>query len=274
MRIHGICLVKNEGDIMRYFLGQSARWCDSIYVFDNGSTDSTWATAQELARTMPQIIPFQQDGRPFNDALRAEVFQHFKSRAQPGDWWCRLDADEIYIDDPRAFLSRVARRHHVVWSQHLQYYLTSADLPRFRPQDELTAPVIGADNLPRYYRADASESRFFRHRPGLQWADGAWPHHLGLVAPERIRVKHLQYRSPAQIQLRLDTRRAAAATGWQHFQHSLEKSWREKIAAPEGFSLDRGDGEYEIDPARLPRHLEAPSRRALKTLMHGLHLWP
>jgi hypothetical protein len=274
MRIHGICLVKNEGDIMRYFLRDSARWCDRIYVFDNGSTDHTWAIARELAGAMPQVALYKQDGRTFDDALRAEVFRHYKAQAQPGDWWCRLDADEIYIDNPREFLAQIPAQFHVVWSQHLQYFLTTADLPRFTPQDETEAPEINETNLPRYYLANASESRFFRHRAGLEWPGGAWPHHLGLVAPQRIRLKHLQYRSPAQVQRRLDTRRAAAAGGWQHFQHSLEKTWREKVADPAGLSLDRGDGQYDIDPAKLPRHLEPTWRRGLKRIMHGLHLWP
>ncbi len=39
MKIHGICLIKNEADIAAWFLGESSRWCDFIYVLDTGSTD-------------------------------------------------------------------------------------------------------------------------------------------------------------------------------------------------------------------------------------------
>jgi hypothetical protein len=164
---------------------------------------------------------------------------------------------------------------HVVWATHLQYYLTTADLPRFTPEDAAQAPEIDASNLPRYYIANASEARFFRHRAKLDWpADAAWPHHLGVVTPERIRLRHLQYRSPAQIQRRLDTRREAQANGWKHFGHSLEQTWQEKIVDPSGLTLDQFDGQFAIDPQRLPRHLETPSRRALKRVMHGLRLWP
>jgi glycosyltransferase involved in cell wall biosynthesis len=274
MRIHGICLVKNEGDIIRHFLTRSAEWCDRIYIYDNGSTDGTWEAAQETARKLPHIVLYRSEDKPFDDALRAEVFAHYRGDASRGDWWCRLDADEFYVDDPRAFLTSVPAKHHVVWTTHLQYYFTTADLERFSSADETAPPAMHADNLPRYYIANGAEARFFRHRPGLVWAGGAWPRHLGLVEPRRIRVQHFQYRSPAQIQRRLDTRRAAAARGWQHFDHSLAPTWREIISKQDGLHLDRRDGNFEIDPAQLPNHLEPPMQRAIKRVMHGFGIWP
>ena len=275
MRIHGICLMKNESDILRYFFRESLRWCDRIYVFDNGSSDATWDIVNETARVHPQIVPALREDRAFDDCLRGDIFRRFRGEAGPGDWWCRLDADEIYIDEPRAFLGRVPPGDHVVWATHLQYHITTADLARFTPEDELRAPEIDASNLPRYYAADAGEPRFFRHRARLDWpADGAWPRHVGVVTPERIRLKHLQYRSPAQIQRRLDTRREALAHGYRHFTHSIEQTWREKVADPATLAFDGCDGNFAVDPARIPRHLEPPAQRAVKRIMHGLRLWP
>jgi glycosyltransferase involved in cell wall biosynthesis len=272
MKIHGICLIKNEEDIAGYFLGESRRWCDFIYVLDTGSTDGTWEIVQEAAREFPQIIPFRKASIPFDDQLRADVFNEYRGRAGTGDWWCRLDADEIYIDDPREFLSRAPKSCHVVWTAHLQYYFTERDLERLGESPVI--PTMTAENLPVYYDANASEGRFFRHRAGLQWPGGAWPRHLGLVYPKRIRVKHFQYRSPGQIQSRLDTRRQAAASGWKHFEHSLEKDWREKIVPSSGLTLDEGNGHYVIDETRMPRHLESAPARLVKRVMHGAALWP
>lgn len=274
MRIHGIYLVKNEADIVRHSLRESARWCDRIYVYDNGSSDDTWARAEESARELPQVVLFKREDKPFDDALRAEVFRAYRDDAQAGDWWCRLDADEFYIDEPRAFLARVPPSQHVVWAASLLYYLTRDELARFTPEDERLPPEITSANLPRYYSARASEARFFRHRPRLEWDGGSWPAHLGLVSPQRIRLKHFQYRSPAQIQRRLDTRRLAKERGWHHFEHSTQMDWREKIAHAAELHLDRGDGTYVIDEGRMPRHLEAPLQRAMKRVMHGLHVWP
>lgn len=42
MRIHALCLVKNEAAILRQSLQAARAWCGAIYVFDNGSSDGTW----------------------------------------------------------------------------------------------------------------------------------------------------------------------------------------------------------------------------------------
>jgi hypothetical protein len=275
MKIHGICVVKNEGDVMRYFLTEAARWCDRICVLDNNSTDQTWDIVNEMAAQHPEVVPYRRELGPFTDALRGDVFNHFKAQAQRGDWWCRLDADEIYIDDPRAFLAAVPRAHHVVWSVHLQYYLTEADLARFAPDEEgAPLPAITAENAPRYYIANASEGRFFRHRPGLQWPSGAWPRHLGLVTPKRIRLKHLQYRSPAQARARFKTRSDVGARGGQMFDHWARADWKETLGDPAKLHEDRQDGNYVVDEGQMPRHLEGAGQRMVKRVMHGLGLWP
>jgi hypothetical protein len=273
MRIFGLCLVKNEADIIRLSLEESLRWCDRIFVFDNGSLDATWDIVRDAAATNARVVPFKQDARPFDDALRAEIFNAYRMEATAGDWWCRLDADEFYVDDPREFLGGVSPRHHVVWGAWLQYFLTEEDLSRFREEDERDPVVMTRERLPRYYQALGGEPRFFRHRDRLVWKSGAWPAHLGVVEPRRIRVKHFQYRSPGQIQRRLDTRRAAAAHGWQHFGHSTQESWREKVADSKRLNLDRDDGMYASDPGTARSHLESPLQRVMKKVMHGLGIW-
>ena len=115
MRIHGLCIVKNEADILGQSLQATRAWCDAIYVLDNGSTDGSWEQVQALAHDDPAIVPWKQAAVPFRDGLRAEIFHAFAERAPPGDWWVRLDADEFYIDDPRQFLRRVPASTGCVW---------------------------------------------------------------------------------------------------------------------------------------------------------------
>ena len=69
MLIHGLCLVKNEGDIVREGLTAARQWCDHIYVLDNGSTDNTWDIVQEMSASDPGIVPWKQDDVAFSDAL-------------------------------------------------------------------------------------------------------------------------------------------------------------------------------------------------------------
>lgn len=259
MKIHGICLIKNEADIIEHTLRENARWCDRIYVYDNGSDDDTWERVNRLAAELPAIIPFKSEAKPFRDSLRGEVFNAFSSDATDGDWWCRLDGDELYADDPREFLAGVPPREHVVWSHHIQFFFTEKD--------------TGAE-LPRHYRADYSEPRFFRHRAGLVWTDGAWPRHLGIVHKKRIRVKHYQWRSPDQIARRLNVRRKAMSDGYLGFPNSQNVDWRQKVRPSSELNFDHGDGNYLIEEHKMPGHLESGWRRIAKHLMHGLHIWP
>ena len=48
MKIHSICMVKNEADIIEQTIKAAAKWSDFIYIFDNGSTDGSWEKVLEL----------------------------------------------------------------------------------------------------------------------------------------------------------------------------------------------------------------------------------
>jgi hypothetical protein len=110
MKIHGLSLVKNEADVLQETLTRALHWCDHIYVFDNGSSDGTWELVKELAKQHLQIVPYKQDDVLYSNGLLADIFNVFRSKAGPRDWWCRLDADEFYIDDPRIFLTKIPDR--------------------------------------------------------------------------------------------------------------------------------------------------------------------
>jgi hypothetical protein len=274
MRIYGICLLKNEADIVRYSFGENLRWCDRIFVYDNNSADRTMDVVRELAREEPRIIPFGATNRPFVDSLRADVFNAHKHEAEPSDWWCRLDADEIHVDDVRGILGNLPKHEQFVWSIYVQFYPTEEDVPRLEAFEGKPPFEVNAGNLPRYYLADWAEPKFFRHRPGLVWQHGSWPEHAGLVASRMLRHKHFKYRSPAQIELRLATRKQARRDGHLGFSYSSETSWREKVNPAASLHRDHGDGQYIIEKEKLPRHLEPGWQRAVKRLLHGCGIWP
>lgn len=274
MKIFGNCLVKNEADIIEEVL-RKATWCDRIYVFDNGSTDGTWEIVQRLAREQPRIVPFKSDPKPFRNDLRMETFNQFRHEASDGDWWCVLDADEIYIDDPREFLALVPRREHVVWAAYFQHYFTDADLAAYETDSRSYPPHRSAEIALRYYRCDYSEMRFFRHRRGLVWDYGSAPRHLGVVHPRRIRFKHYQYRSPPQIQLRLATRQLAMRQGCENFaEYSSETDWRQKVVPAKSCHNIDEPNPFVIEVDKIPPHLEPKLQRAAKLLLHGVRLWP
>ena len=273
MRIHGLCLVKNEADIIEETLGKAARWCDAIHVFDTGSTDNTWELVNILSRRLKNIHPYKKELRAFRDQLRADVFNDVRHTAIRGDWWCRLDADEVYIDNPREFLASVPVRHHAVFSASCQYYFTEKDLESYEADP---AAFLGrsAEERLRYYECNWSEVRFCRHREKLRWVGSSWPSHMGLAHPRRIRLKHLQYRSPAQISARLATRRQAIEDGYAVFAaYDQSTDWRDKIRASGELAYDYGSGQFNVEESRLPRHLEKPLYRLIKHVMHGTGIW-
>jgi len=227
--IFAMCLVRNEADIIAQCLRSAAVWSDAIFVYDNGSDDGTWEIVRELAQVVPGVIPFRQDTKPFSDSLRGEIFEHYRASCAEGDWWCRLDADEFYIDNPRVFLKSVSWHSDVVWSASFQYYFTEKEAERYRLNPEAFANDVPVEDKCRHYRNDWSEPRFFRYHKSLNHNGFAWPRPLGSSNPARIRLKHFQYRSPDQISRRLATRRDAMAVGM--FRHEKVPDWSSQISA-------------------------------------------
>jgi glycosyltransferase involved in cell wall biosynthesis len=299
MKIHALCIVKNEADILEESLSCALHWCDYIYVFDNGSDDGTWELVKELATQHQQIVPYKQDDVVFSSALRADIFNAFRSNADSQDWWCRLDADEFYIDDPRIFLAKIPDRFLTVYSASINYYFTDQDFILYKqdPEKFLRTPV--QERL-RYYMNHWGEPRFFRHSDDIVWTRsqdyGGYPPQVlfggGPAYPVRIWLKHYQYRSPKQIEKRLLARRAAieARNGFSHEARSdwhgaiirlagghLETEeqdrrrpdiegvrWEDRIIPAGSLNYDEFDRRYVVNENLMPEFPVRPPRSSLR----------
>lgn len=257
MKIFAIMLVKDEADIVKSVILDAKRWADRIFILDNGSTDGTWQVCQSLADDI--VVPWKQDFRPYHNGLRADVYNTFREEAQEGDWWCfKLDADEFYVDDPRAFLAAIPRKYDLAAKKSLDYFLTNEDAAEYNYTGDFEAdrPFI------RYIREGCwSEPRFFReHTSMLMHKRIVWravpeehyPPFAGLLAPKTILVRHYQYRSPAQMQKRLDIRNAKAVKNeGKSFRHVKETDWHELLRPRSALILDDGKIEtYNSLPIR------------------------
>jgi glycosyltransferase involved in cell wall biosynthesis len=142
-KIYSLLVVKNEVDVIVASLKDSCRWSDKIIVIDNGSTDGTWEKIQELALSIPQIIPWLRYEGAFHIGLRAKAFYAFRQEMTSNDWWnVRLDADEFYPGDVRAFLAQVPSRYRTIKKESTDYILTHEDIPKI-----LSLEILNKTNL-------------------------------------------------------------------------------------------------------------------------------
>jgi glycosyltransferase involved in cell wall biosynthesis len=271
MKIHAFCIIKNEADIIGQTLTKALTWCDYIYIFDNGSTDSTWEIVLELSAKYEQIIPYKQDDCPFEDSLRGQIFNFYRKRFTPGDWCCRLDADEVYVDNPRKFLSKVSSPYEVVCAAMFIYYFTEKDLEIYEKNPLRYAESVDVEDKLRYYQNSEAEIRFFKYREDLIWKEKKdclipsdykdWPSGLkGEAYPDKIQLKNYRYRSPQQIQKRVNTRLASVQRGdfpqempyqWKvlgsNFSRKFDFSqWQSRIADSSELEFDAGSGKLVV----------------------------
>ena len=103
INIYGLCTIRNEEDIIGEALRYGSTFCKKIFVHDTGSTDRTWDVVQEMSKN-GVVVPFRKEDLVFDNSLRRHAFNEYASEVKPGDWWCVLDADEFFVEDPRILI--------------------------------------------------------------------------------------------------------------------------------------------------------------------------
>ena len=291
MKIFSICCVRDENDVIRETLEAALGWSEKIFVFDNGSVDGTWETVTDIARQNSKVEIVGHDDRIFTDALRGEIFEFYRSVASPGDWWCRLDSDEFYVDDPGRFLAAIPNKYGFVLSASFNFYFTDVDLRNYEqnPSEWLARPV--RERL-KFYQNNWSEPRFVRHRSDLLWAGLNWPDNRGRTSPSRIRLRHFPYRSPAQISSRLQIRQQQPTlfkheanrsltvpkdmrSDWseQYFKAAAFEaaSWQDRVRKAAECDVDLGDSTLVIRNELMPP-LPSPAIDLMRAGLLGTHV--
>ncbi|WP_019947778.1 glycosyltransferase family 2 protein [Hymenobacter aerophilus] len=266
MKIFAISVVKNEADIVKYNLLEASKWAHKIFVLDNGSTDGTWEIVNSIKSD--KIIPWKTENKGFYDGIRGEVYNEFKHLASEGDWWCfRLDADEFYADNPVEFLAKVSPIYHFVATATIHFWITKEDIAEYDFDDDAENNIR---NIRYYEKYTWSEARFFRHRPKMIWTLGAeLPKHMGVLCPTRIRVKHYQFRSMAQIQNRITTRIEAVKNGFKGWNHSINEDATSYLSKRADLHKYEGGNVWNI----LGSHNKYYQRKydiVLKVILHWL----
>lgn len=235
MNIIGICLTSDEGDVIGRTLELALRWCDSIVVIDHDSSDATPNVLQELVSQHAGRVHVLYYRGPFNNGIRAIAFNYFRELVaeQGPTWWCRLDSDEVYVDNPREFLNKVPRIYRAVAACSFQFYFTDKDLVRYQGAPEKYRDGNAIETLD-YYSCNSTELRFFRDE-GQPWlVDEPWPKRDTIYPIYRkfIRLKHYQYRYPEQISDRLKKRSSGFAR--KIFKHEMRAEWLRETVGGQG----------------------------------------
>lgn len=271
VKIFGIMLVKNEADVIEHTLEAAKDWADRIFILDNGSDDGTWEIVSRMADH--QIVPWKQDFRMYSNALRADVFNAFRSEASDGDWWCyKMDSDEFYVDDPVAFLGAVPRQYHVVFKRSIDYMITREDVAEYGFTGDFATDRA---HIRSFVSPAYSEPRFFRYRRRLSWpTDEKSPRHMGVPYPEPITVRHYQWRSPEQMQRRIDARKAIPRDSrGKPFKHVQQNSWEDALAVRSDLQLDDGRCDLRMTPLRSAIPFGG-GKNVLRRVLHGIGILP
>lgn len=234
--IYALVVVKNEGDIIYDTITAAAQWANKVFVMDNMSTDDTWEKLQGLEKEIENVVLWGRYGGNFNEGLRQILYREYKQLASDNDWWCRLDGDEFYIDDPREFISALPKKVDHIYNASFQYYFTENDYYR-----EISSIECDSDKSFKrleWYKCNHSEIRFVKNKKTICWTQGeGWPCNLLNAASIRIRLKHFQYRNLKQISDRFHIR--SEKLSGDTFKHEIvsDISWYKR----RGFTFPDND---------------------------------
>lgn len=120
LKVVGVMMVKNEGDIIRASVTNNLRFCDSLRILDNGSRDATVAILQDLV-SKGWAINLSQDNRlGHNQSEKVTALYHEAADLDGADIVIPLDADEL-IQAPdehcfREFLASIPEQGIAYWN--------------------------------------------------------------------------------------------------------------------------------------------------------------
>jgi len=249
MKLYAICLIKDEDDIIAQTLTYAMRHCDKIFVIDNGSSDRTWDIVRELAVQHPKIVPFEQTRLPYNDALRARVYNQVHKDLNNDDWWMILDSDEFLAEDPKPLIQEAMKKGaDIIRSWQIQFYYTEKDLTEWEAgRDRPDRPIF---ERRRYYLINWQEPRLFRNQSFREWnseVSNTIPDGLSKVLGRRILNRHYQFRDPDQIEKRLKLR-----IGNPSFAaHVKTIEWRSAIRTSDGMNFYKEGEPWKFSIAGL-----------------------
>lgn len=275
MRFHAIMLVRDEADVLPEAIAGIMGWADALWVLDNGSIDGSWEIVRQAAAEDSRIRAWGQTRAVFSDALRAAVFHDARASFGHGDWIVRVDADEFFHTPPPDFVrERVGRHESFVCGLLHEFVLLKREAAAIeRGEEDLSLPVTERRRwwTPNHF----PEPRLFRYRRSMKWpGTRSHPWLAGVMANERIQIRHYRWRTPEQAKRRWALREAVRGTmpfGGAHWA----KDWRaEGLRTVRDPGVRRWNPGEPLEPFDSPGHIDAPLRRLGKLALARAGLQP
>lgn len=280
------CLLpaRDEADIIGQCLTQLLTWADAIYVFDTGSVDETWEIVQEFAARDKRVLPMRKEAVYFSEPrVRGYMFNVAREQMQDGDWFLRVDADEFHHIAPPEFVRTHMRRHETVaYHQYYDFRLLQSEVTAWeRGEETLVDRARAIAERRRHYTVSTySEPRLCRYRVTMQWPETvSFPYNAGLVARERLPIRHYPHRDPIQLHRRCRLRTVMMAdaenrTNWRGLVHHHwdEADWSQFVTPDDLTGLKHWKHGTELPLVYATDHLQQPHVRAAQRLAHAFLL--
>ena len=243
--MYGLLVTCDDFDVLPESLTHALSFCDKVIAMDNMSTDGTWEYLEAQAAALDgRVIAHRQFSERFYDGIRGELYNELHGELGEG-WWMLFAADEFMVEDPRPLLREAEEAGcDAVFAWMAQFQFTTKDLAAY--EAGLEDPSVSVRERRTYYRTDWREFRFVQNDPERPWEDDdcylprpidEWRVHKRMAV-----LEHYQWRSPEQMQRRVDSRLGL-------FAHVNDSDWRQYVKPAWRYNRQRPGQPVKVVPA-------------------------
>lgn len=218
--IAGVCMAKDEADVIEATVGHMLSQVDRVYVSDNGSRDGT----RDLLYDMSDVVVLEDPNPAYYQSRKTSALAEM-ARDEGAEWVVPFDADEVWL--PR----RHATLREALQSVDDEVMVVEADLFDYvaTARDDLAFPPIERMKWRRGYAAPLPKVAV-RATEGVTIHQGNHGADIpGQPIPLRLngllQISHFPYRSPEQMVRK--ARNGAAAYAATHLDESVGAHWRQ-----------------------------------------------
>lgn len=190
MATFGICMVRDEADVIAGTVRHMAGEVDELIVADNGSIDGTRDLLAELAHELPLTVVDDRDPGYYQSRKMTALAELAAGRGAV--WVVPFDADELWVAEHRIADVLADTGATVATADLFNHLCTALDLDEPDPFRSMVWRQAQPGPLPKVA---------VRWEPGAVIEQGNHGARLpsGAVAKALLQVRHFPYRSPEQM---------------------------------------------------------------------------